>query len=120
MKVEDWVSVFKIAKSYGINHYRFHTCCPPEAAFVAADFMGIYLEPELPFWGTISSPEEEGYQEAEQDFLTDEAMRILDAFGNHPSFVMFSMGNELWGNAKHIGSLMAKIQQHDHRPLFTQ
>lgn len=52
--LEDWISVLSIAKSYGINHYRFHTCCPPEAAFTAADMLGIYMEPELPFWGTIT------------------------------------------------------------------
>lgn len=51
MDVQSWEKVFLTAKDYGINHYRFHTCCPPEAAFVAADEVGMYLEPELPFWG---------------------------------------------------------------------
>jgi beta-galactosidase/beta-glucuronidase len=52
--LKSWMNVFTVAKSYGINHYRFHTCCPPEAAFTAADMFGIYLEPELPFWGTVT------------------------------------------------------------------
>ncbi|MDQ0169245.1 sugar-binding domain-containing protein [Paenibacillus tundrae] len=50
--VDEWIRILAISKSYGINHYRFHTCCPPEAAFIAADLLGIYMEPELPFWGT--------------------------------------------------------------------
>ena len=57
--VEEWIKVLSISKSYGINHYRFHTCCPPDAAFTAADLVGIYMEPQLPFWGTMTAPGEE-------------------------------------------------------------
>lgn len=46
-EVNEWIRILEIAKSYGINHYRFHTCCPPDAAFTAADLLGIYMEPEL-------------------------------------------------------------------------
>ncbi|NLK77828.1 MAG: hypothetical protein GX284_09020 [Clostridiales bacterium] len=67
--VEEWIRVMKISKSYGINHYRFHICCPPDAAFVAADLLGIYMEPQLPFWGTITTPEDENHNEAEQQYL---------------------------------------------------
>lgn len=102
MDVEAWLEVFRIAKEYGINHYRFHTCCPPEAAFVAADIMGIYMQPELPFWGTI--PEEFG---EEHNYLRDEGFRILREFGHHPSFVMMSMGNELWGSKERLNELIA-------------
>ncbi len=100
--VESWLEVFKIAKEYGINHYRFHTCCPPEAAFTAADIMGIYMQPELPFWGTI--PDEFG---EEHNYLRDEGYRILREFGHHPSFVMMSMGNELWGSKERLNELIA-------------
>ncbi len=51
MDVDSWRNYFKIAKEYGINHYRFHSWCPPEACFEAADIEGIYLQPELPYWG---------------------------------------------------------------------
>ena len=57
---ESWIKTLKTAKDYGINHYRFHTCCPPDAAFTAADLLGIYMEPELPFWGTIHAENEGG------------------------------------------------------------
>ncbi|MHB1038390.1 MAG: LamG-like jellyroll fold domain-containing protein [Pirellulales bacterium] len=43
-----WLRVLFIARSYGINHYRFHSWCPPEAAFEAADELGMYLQPEVP------------------------------------------------------------------------
>lgn len=120
MTVEEWKQVFATAKEYGINHYRFHTCCPPDAAFTAADEMGIYMEPELPFWGTIAAPGEEYYNEEEQQYLLSEGYRILKDFGNHPSFAMFSMGNELWGSKERINSFLHDFKQVDRRHLYTQ
>ncbi len=99
---ESWLRVLKTAKSYGINHYRFHTCCPPEAAFEAADILGVYMQPELPFWGTI--PDEFG---EEHNYLREEGFRILREYGHHPSFVMMSMGNELWGSKERLNELLA-------------
>ena len=107
-------------QEYGINHYRFHTCCPPDAAFAAADEMGIYMEPELPFWGTIAAPGEENYNESEQAYLVKEGFRILQDFGNHPSFVMLSMGNELWGSMERINSFLHDYKQADGRHFYTQ
>lgn len=120
MTVEEWKKVFATMKEYGINHYRFHTCCPPDAAFAAADEMGIYMEPELPFWGTIAAPGEEGYNEEEQAYLIKEGFRILKDFGNHPSFVMLSMGNELWGSMERINSFLHDYKQADNRHFYTQ
>lgn len=118
--VEEWLRILGISKSYGINHYRFHTCCPPEAAFTAADMLGIYMEPELPFWGTITEPSDEGHNQAEQDYLVSEGYEILKAFGNHPSFVMMSLGNELWGSRTKIDSILKDYKAFDDRPLYTQ
>lgn len=120
MTVEEWKKVFATVKEYGINHYRFHTCCPPDAAFTAADEMGIYMEPELPFWGTIAAPGEEYYNEEEQKYLVEEGFRILQDFGNHPSFVMLSMGNELWGNMERINGFLHDYKQYDNRHMYTQ
>ena len=120
MDVEGWMKVMKTAKDYGINHYRFHTCCPPEAAFEAADRLGIYLQPELPFWGTITEPGEEGHDEAMQQYLIAEGFRILDSFGNHPSFVMFSLGNELWGSQKVLSRILRDYKAYDSRHLYVQ
>lgn len=118
--VPEWKSVFAIAKDYGINHYRFHTCCPPEAAFVAADQMGIYLEPELPFWGTITTEADENHNAEEQGYLIQLGEKILNTFGNHPSFMSFSLGNELWGNPERISSILQKYKALDTRHLYTQ
>ena len=79
--VEEWLRVLRISKSYGINHYRFHTCCPPEAAFIAADILGIYMQPELPFWGTITDANDENHNQAEQDYLIREGFSMLKSFG---------------------------------------
>lgn len=118
--VASWLHVMKIARDFGINHYRFHTCCPPEAAFVAADLLGIYMQPELCFWGTFNGPDDEGYDRAAQDFLETEGFRMLEAFGNHPSYCMMSMGNELWGNACAINDLLAKYKAFRPDVLYTQ
>ncbi len=118
--VEEWLRVMKISRSFGINHYRFHTCCPPEAAFIAADMLGIYMEPQLPFWGTVCAPDEEGYNAEEQQFLIDEGFAMLREYGNHPSFCMMSMGNELWGSKERINEIMGMYKKFDDRHLYTQ
>ncbi|MCM1191180.1 MAG: beta-glucuronidase [Butyrivibrio sp.] len=120
MDVAGWLHVMKIARDYGINHYRFHTCCPPEAAFIAADLLGIYMQPEIPFWGTFNGPDDEGYNKEAQDFLEAEGFRMLEAFSNHPSYCMMSMGNELWGNASALNDLLAKYKAFRPDILFTQ
>lgn len=117
--VESWVKVLKTAKDYGINHYRFHTCCPPDAAFTAADMVGIYMEPELPFWGTLPAENEDGFNAAEQEYLINEGYKMMDAFGNHPSFCMFSLGNELWGNPQRMNRIMKDYKAYDRRHLYT-
>ena len=113
--VEDWLNVLKIAQDYGINHYRFHTCCPPEAAFAAADEIGIYLQPELPFWGTIPDA-----PDAEFEFLREEGFRILKEFGHHPSFVMMSLGNELWGSHELLNGLLGEYKRAFSDKLYVQ
>lgn len=116
--VDSWRRVLQTAKDYGINHYRFHTCCPPDAAFTAADELGIVMSPELPFWGTITEPGEEGYDEAERTFLFGEGLRMLGEYGHHPSFVFLSMGNELWGSKKELNRMLAEYRKFDPDKLY--
>ena len=118
--LDSWLRVMGKAKEWGINHYRFHTCCPPEAAFEAADRLGIIMEPQLPFWGTIREEGEEGYNKEEQDFLVSEGFEILRCFGNHPSFCMMSMGNELWGSQKELNRIIRGYKEYDPDKLYTQ
>ncbi len=118
--VEEWVRILSISQSYGINHYRFHTCCPPDAAFTAADVLGMYMEPELPFWGTVTEEGDEKHNQAEQDYIIREGFAMLDAYGNHPSFVMMSLGNELWGSRSRINAILQTYKSYDPRHLYTQ
>lgn len=117
---EDWIQVMQISKSYGINHYRFHTCCPPDAAFVAADLLGIYMEPQLPFWGTLTAPGDENHNEEEQQYLIDEGYRMMREFGNHASYCMMSLGNELWGSKERMAEIITNYRNVDDRHLYTQ
>lgn len=112
-----WDKVFSTIKDYGFNHVRFHSNCPPEAAFAAADELGLYLEIALPLWvgdGQISAVD--GLLE----FMRDESRRIIDAYGNHPSFCLMSMGNEL-GRADDPGlhEMVRYLQKQDQRRLYT-
>ena len=116
--VESWRRVLQTAKDYGVNHYRFHTCCPPDAAFTAADELGIALSPELPFWGTIYGEGETGYDAKERSFLIEEGFRMLAEFGHHPSFVFLSMGNELWGSKKALNAMLADYRKYDPDKLY--
>ena len=93
MSVEGWMKYLGTCKEYGINHVRFHSWCPSEAAFVAADSLGIYLQPELPFWGSFDKKDERLMA-----FLNQEGENILREYGHHPSFRMMALGNELWGD----------------------
>lgn len=113
MTVDGWLRVFKIVKSYGLNHVRFHSWCPPEAAFEAADQLGVYLQPELPNWMAFGGKEHD-------DFLRAEGERILRSFGNHPSFVMLSLGNELGGKQALMAPFVKHFRELDGRHLYAQ
>ncbi len=91
MTVEEWMGVLRRYQSYGVNCTRFHSHCPPEAAFVAADRLGMLMQPELSCWNpenAFLSPESFAY-------YCTELEELLRVFANHPSFVMLSFGNEL-------------------------
>jgi len=108
-----WKHILEKAKSYGLNHLRFHSWCPPEAAFAAADKMGFYLQIELPVWALNI-----GKDRAALDFLYAEADRILAAYGNHPSFCFLSLGNELQSDFKALDELLVYVKK-DPRRLYT-
>lgn len=117
--VASWMTILGIAKEYGINHYRYHTACPPDAAFTAADLLGVYMAPELPFWGTVAEEGEEGYDERERDFLFQEGFRILREYGHHPSFLWLSLGNELWGSKAVLNRMMRAYREADDTKLYS-
>ncbi|MDR1343550.1 MAG: beta-glucuronidase [Prevotellaceae bacterium] len=92
MDVAAWERVFRICKNHGLNHMRFHSYCPPEAAFAAADLTGFYLQPEGPSWPNHGSSLGDG--RPIDTFLLDETVRLTRAYGNYASFCMLSSGNE--------------------------
>lgn len=113
-KVEDWKRIFSTVKEYGMNHIRFHSWCPPEAAFIAADELGIYLQAELPMW-----IKDVGKYPARRDFFEKEMYAILEEYGNHPSFILMCNGNENEGNFDVLEDLVKKAQKHDNRRLYS-
>lgn len=113
MDVPTWRHYFQVAKSYGINHYRFHSWCPPRACFEAADIEGVYLQPELPFWGNLRSSNERLIS-----FLSKEGVVIQKEYGSHASFVLFALGNELSGELEVMKNLAEKFRAVDSRHLY--
>ena len=114
MDIESWRKVFRIAKSYNINFYRFHSWTPPLAAFQAADIEGMYMQPELPFWGSFSkdrNPDLNG-------FLLKEGDNIQAAYGNQASFVALSLGNELSGDIEVMRDFVKHFKSIDNRPIM--
>lgn len=112
--VADWKRIFSTIKSYGMNHVRFHSWCPPEAAFDAADEVGMYLQAELPMW-----IKDVGRYPARRDFFEKEMYAVLDAYGNHPSFILMCNGNENEGDFAVLEDLVKKAQRHDGRRLYS-
>jgi len=93
---ESWMKIFQKCRAYGLNHMRFHSYCPPEAAFAAADKAGFYLQPEGPSWPNHGVKLRRG--QTIDDYLLEESKRIVDTYGHHPSFVMMAAGNEPAGD----------------------
>ena len=114
MDVDTWRHYFQVAKEYGINHYRFHSWCPPEACFEAADLEGIYLQPELPIWGSLTEKDT-----VLNNFLMKEGLHIQQAYSNHASFVMMGLGNELSGEQSVFEKLVNAFRQQENRHLYT-
>lgn len=134
--IDDWVKIFNIYKDYGLNHARFHSWCPPEAAFKAADRVGIYLQAEASIWidwwmsedmilkgrpemDTKGHPKGLGLDATRDEFVIQEMNRVVDTYGNHPSFSMFCIGNELGNsNFKTMEKWVAKLKEKDPRRLY--
>ena len=113
MDVDSWRHYFRVAKEYGINHYRFHSWCPPEACFEAADIEGIYLQPELPFWGGLNSKDS-----VLVSFLRKEGVAIQNEYSNHASFVMFALGNEISGEDAVLRELIGTFRKIEDRHMY--
>lgn len=123
----EWERVFRTVKQHGFNHVRFHTWCPPEAAFEVADRLGLYLMPETAAWIDDWTRETEGRPPAigrdakVNEFIRDEIRRIGEAYGNHPSFVLFCVGNEFGMQGtdwEAVAGWVAEAKARDPRRLY--
>lgn len=116
--VESWKKIYTTCRQHGLNHVRFHSWCPPEAAFVAADEMGMYLEIECSSWANQSTTIGDG---GDLDrFIWDESERIVREFGNHPSFCMMMYGNEPAGEGSnaYLTNFVTTWKERDARRLY--
>jgi beta-galactosidase len=114
MDVESWRKIIRACQAHGLNGMRFHSWCPPEAAFTAADELGFYLQPELGLWAPFNPGG------VYTKYLGEETPRVLRAYGNHPSFVLFSPSNEPGGNYEQVTPQWAKAEhEKDPRRLYS-
>jgi hypothetical protein len=116
--VEDWKRIIHIAKSHGLNLLRFHSYCPPEAAFEAGDELGMYFQVETS-WANSSTTIGDG--KPVDDWVYRETARILKAYGNHPSFLLMPYGNEPGGKqaTAYLAKYVAHFKALDSRRLWT-
>lgn len=112
--VKSWLRIFRIEKSYGLNFIRFHSWCPPEAAFTAADKAGIMIQVEGP-----QANVQVGKDPDRDKFVESELKRIVDVYGNHPSFCLITVGNELWDNDDTTARWVDMLIHRDPRHLYS-
>lgn len=118
MEVEEWVRVFRICRQYGLNHMRFHSYCPPRAAFEAADLVGFYLQPEGPSWPNHGV--KLGVGQPIDQYLMDETIALNREYGNHASFCMLACGNEPAGRwVEWVTDFVHYWQKADPRHVYT-
>jgi len=117
--VAEWKRIIGVAKAHGLNLIRFHSWCPPEAAFVAADELGFYFHVEASSWASVSTTLGDG--KPVDQWLYEETGRILKAYGNHPSFILMVYGNEPSGRKHNVylANWVDHFKELDPRHLFT-
>ena len=113
--LDAWMRILRIAKAHGLNHLRFHSWCPPEAAFEAADRLGFMYHIECAAWATV------GDGKPVDKYIYAEGDRILKAYSNHPSFCMLAYGNEPGGRnqKRFLADLVSYWKNKDPRRPYT-
>lgn len=119
MDVDSWRDILKIIQSHGLNHVRFHSWCPPRAAFTAADELGIYVQAEAATWPNQGTTVGDG--KPADAWIEAETERILKTYGNHPSFVLMAAGNEPDGDnsGDWLNGWVERRKSADPRRLYT-
>ena len=109
--LESWLKIMRKAKEYGLNHLRFHSWCPPRAAFQAADQEGVYLQPEVSMWAGMEDDDV-------FEWAMAESKRMLATYGNHPSFLLMALGNEMHADTEYLDALL-KTWHQDPRRVYS-
>ncbi len=117
--VDSWKNILNVAKAHGLNSLRFHSWCPPEAAFIAADEVGVFFQIENSSWANQSTTLGDG--KPIDQYIYNESERIVKAYGNHPSFCMMAYGNEPGGvnHANYLADFVEYWKAKDNRRLYT-
>ncbi|MGI6107322.1 MAG: glycoside hydrolase family 2 TIM barrel-domain containing protein [Lachnospiraceae bacterium] len=112
-----WYRILAQFQNYGVNCMRFHSWCPPEEAFAAADELGMMMQPELSHWNPRTAFE----SDTAYRYYRTEMEELLKCYANHPSFVMLTFGNELAsGEAGHerMRELLTEAKKLDPTRLY--
>ncbi len=119
MDTNSWLKLMRTLKESGINHIRFHSWCPPDAAFTAADILGIYLQPEAPTWPNHGVSL--GDNRFIDQYIFAETNRMMEQYGNHPSFLMLAAGNEPAGKNQvdYLTRFIRYWKEKDPRRIYT-
>jgi hypothetical protein len=112
--VASWRRIYGIIKSYGLNFVRFHSWCPPEAAFAAADLEGVMLQAEGP-----QANIDAGSDPKRDAFMEQEFLRMVRTYGNHPSFCLMTLGNEYGGSDAVLSRWVDLLIKEDPRHLYS-
>lgn len=117
--VNEWLRIFQVARDHGLNHFRFHSWCPPKAAFEAADQLGFYLHVECSSWANQSTSLGDG--KPFDTYLYEESRRMIEEYGNHPSFCMMAYGNEPGGRNANafLTEFVSFWKSRDNRRIYT-
>jgi hypothetical protein len=112
--VDSWRRIYQIEKSYGLNYIRFHSWAPPEAAFTAVDIEGIFIQTEGPQANVPT-----GEVKQRDQFVERELLRIVDTYGNHPSFALMTIGNEFGGSLPVVTRWVDLLIKADNRHFYS-
>ena len=115
MTERGWEELLGVIRAHGLNHVRFHSWCPPEAAFAVADRLGLYLQIECGVWTRV------GDGNPVDQWIYQESERIVEAYGNHPSFCMLAHGNEPSGerSSQYLSEFVRYWKARDRRRVYT-
>jgi hypothetical protein len=112
--VGQWRRIYQTMKAHGLNFMRFHSWCPPEAAFAAADLEGVILQAEGP-----QANIDAGRDPIRDTFTEVELQRMIRCYGNHPSFCMMTLGNEYGGSDQVLSRWVDMLRREDPRHLYS-